>query len=88
MKPPGVLEKCTKQNHVGYMQFNSDAGTIRWTGPGQYEDHCLGIEDDSPGKVKFLNQHLHCPTLCAQQHMHFDALTYVHTGRYPCLVVH
>ncbi|KAL8439947.1 hypothetical protein Efla_004872 [Eimeria flavescens] len=45
LKPPGVLERCTKQNEVGHMEFNSEEGTIRWTGPGKYKDHCLGLEE-------------------------------------------
>ncbi|KAL8275759.1 hypothetical protein Esti_000322 [Eimeria stiedai] len=47
--PPGVLERCTKQNVVGHMEFDSKAGTIRWTGPGKYKDHCLGLEEESSG---------------------------------------
>ncbi|KAL8431071.1 hypothetical protein ACSSS7_005517 [Eimeria intestinalis] len=47
--PPGVLERCTKQNVVGHMEFDSDAGTIRWTEPGKYKDHCLGLEEESDG---------------------------------------
>lgn len=49
LRPPGVLEKCTKLNLVGHMQFDSEAGTIRWTGKGLYENHCLGIEEEEPG---------------------------------------
>ncbi|KAL8454894.1 hypothetical protein Emag_001260 [Eimeria magna] len=47
--PPGVLERCTKQNVVGHMDFDSEAGTIRWTGPDKYKDHCLGLEEESAG---------------------------------------
>lgn len=46
LRPPGVLDKCTKLNAVGHMEFDSAAGTIRWTGTGKYKDHCLGIAQD------------------------------------------
>lgn len=52
LRPPGVLDKCTKLNLVGHMEFDSGAGTIRWTGTGKYKDHCLCIEqDESAGKL-------------------------------------
>ncbi|OEH76508.1 n-acetylgalactosaminyl transferase [Cyclospora cayetanensis] len=51
MKPPGVFEKCTKQQLVGHMAFDAAEGSIRWTGQGPYEDHCLGLaEDEALGK--------------------------------------